>query len=67
MDAMTEDPAKMTRAEALAEIQTLKNQQWDTLEKLTRKQITDTAATKISKKIAKRLTELKAMLAHMTD
>jgi len=67
MNAMTEDPAKMTRAEALAELQALKNQRWDTLEKLARKQIGDKAAIKINDKIGKRERELRAMLAHMTD
>ena len=67
MAGMTETPTKITRAEALAEVQALKNQRWDTLEKLTLKQITATAATKISNKIAKRLSELKAILAHLKD
>ena len=57
----------MTRAEALAELQTLKNQQWETLEKLVRKQISDTAANKINNKIEKRTKELRAILSRITD
>mgnify|MGYP001578898307 CR=1 FL=1 len=67
MNSVPEDPPKMTRAEALAELQTLKNQQWETLEKLVRKQISDQAANKINNKIGKRTNELRAILNQITD
>ena len=67
MNPVPEDPPKMTRAEALAELQTLKNQQWETLEKLVRKQISDKAANKINNKIEKRTKELRAILSQITD